>query len=238
MTYTLGGMEFKTKKAVTETAKKIAWMCVERAAVKGEWFDLKSLIGRNDPEFAFLFDLLKVNVTKGHLATDDVLAFTAEIDPWDHAPHFEVIFQNASRLRFSYKKSAASLGTPEHRVKLRAALIKEQLVDAFRNAVFDQTQDFKRSCSAWVCEVCGEATEDPHTDHFPTKFTHLVSTFLETWQGRVPKEFTKCGDAYGPNPYASRFCDEDTELERAWVAYHREHAEYRLLCGRCNTWSA
>jgi hypothetical protein len=111
---------------------------------------------------------------------------------------------------------------------------KRRLHAAMRSAVASQVSAFRR-VSSGVCDMCGtRGTENlMHIDHAGPSLYGLADAFvdmMEAEQTRTPVTFEQGGQ------FSSHFgfTPEDSGYECAWSEYHREHANLRMLCLRCN----
>lgn len=111
--------------------------------------------------------------------------------------------------------------------------IESQLKEAMRSSVDEQICDFREQNKRKCCEKCGNI-ENLHVDHNDEKksaFNELVYNFL------MENKNLECPDNFGQlNDETNRTCflDKDYEFRDKWIEYHRQHAELRILCEKCN----
>lgn len=107
---------------------------------------------------------------------------------------------------------------------------KNELNEAMRSAVIRQTYEYKKK-QPLVCCYCGTdnlESEEYHTDHKTVPFSVIKDNFLKQ-DINIPTEFSKnkifCNTI---------FRSEDNEFEKQWYDYHKQHADYQILCKNCN----
>jgi len=115
----------------------------------------------------------------------------------------------------------------KHKPAIRAI---DNITNAFREAVCDgtkQTYLFKTTSNGnGQCCLC-DTTSKVHVDHYPTPFSHLLTTFLTQEQQELDRiEIIKVGN---------RHIIADGEIRKRWSQFHDKHAKYRILCGSCNS---
>ena len=108
-----------------------------------------------------------------------------------------------------------------------------QLSMAFRQSIKDQIQEYKIANYGpnMSCPLCGSAIEDrkqAHVDHKTKSFKELFNEFTGN-QKKLPKEFRSLG-----NHLCHTFKDEDQILDRAWKQFHKKHADFQIICAKCN----
>jgi 5-methylcytosine-specific restriction endonuclease McrA len=96
---------------------------------------------------------------------------------------------------------------------------KEYENEAFRNAISDQIQSFKKTIKKPVCTYCGLETKKYHVDH--------VHPFH-----RLVKQFGKKSDVEWRSQGKSVMVDEDVRNE--WEEYHKANAKLCIACVSCN----
>ena len=104
---------------------------------------------------------------------------------------------------------------------------KTELLDALRNSISTQTRTFKYQ-SELICAFC-ESSKNLQVDHYDPDFQDLVIDFHETSNIKIPEEF---GD--DPYTHCRKFKDIDNNYEEQWQKYHKDNANLRILCAKCN----
>ena len=105
-----------------------------------------------------------------------------------------------------------------------------RLHQAMRCAVAEQTSAFKRHADL-ECVECAAIHLPParfHVDHKTRPFHAIRDAFLSSTSLAPPEEFSR-GAAN-----TCVFNSASYEYERAWAEFHREHADFQILCAACN----
>ena len=104
---------------------------------------------------------------------------------------------------------------------------KDRLKGAFRTAISGDVLEFLNSNQNKICSNCG-SLDKIQIDHiYP--FSKILNGFICSKDGyEFPNEFNKTPI----NTYC--FKDEDKELEKEFIKYHRKYARYQYLCRSCN----
>ncbi len=106
---------------------------------------------------------------------------------------------------------------------------KNELKSAMRYSIDDQIHNFKNAQGILVCALCNCVDKCMHADHI-VHFEKLVYDFINTTMHPVPSTFCDASD--DSNRRAFKY--SDIQFEKSWQAYHKKHAQLRILCERCN----
>jgi 5-methylcytosine-specific restriction endonuclease McrA len=107
---------------------------------------------------------------------------------------------------------------------------KAELVSALRSSIESQILNFKNK-SEQKCVICSN-TDNLHVDHI-IHFDELVYNFITIMKSEnyeIPNKFGELDDS----THRRCFLDSDFNFKSRWLAYHREHATFRILCMKCN----
>lgn len=210
--YTLGGIQFATKKAALKHVGDIRKR-------------YESNVGPvTDPsELAVLFDLVKFHPRYSLYQSIGILGF----DTWIVIPYggagFRVVLADGTRDPFSYR-TAFGLSNP-----------RSHVLAAMRGAVASQVHAWK--CNHWEtnssvrCAISGEVLtwEVFHVDHnYPWPFRRIVEMFFEVEKIDMLTVALRDGE-YGVSKVLA-----NPEFEARWSAFHAERATYRALHAREN----
>ena len=104
----------------------------------------------------------------------------------------------------------------------------QDLCDAARNAVRDQIAAFRGSAGVGErrCDVCGSRTATPLVVDHVVPFARLLRDWLVDACCHDPR---RAYDAVVRLPLAT-----DAALRSSWTNFHRDRAQLRLVCVRCN----
>lgn len=117
-------------------------------------------------------------------------------------------------------------------VKCLHAPSQEQLVrTALRYAVIDQVVQFRDAAllTPIACPITGESLDarNAHVDHYNPTFLDLAHMFVADRGG-----YGQIGTSSADGRIGRRLVD--TDLERAWQAFHRQNAHLRLVSVAAN----
>lgn len=103
-----------------------------------------------------------------------------------------------------------------------------------RQEVTSQVQSFKDEnyYDGMSCPSCMKAIPNrkmAHVDHKTKSFKQIFDEFTGSNFKKLPKDFKPAGMHIG-----YEFKDEDWYTRKIWVDYHREQADYQILCASCN----
>ena len=214
-TYYIGEQEFKTQVAAYTYTKNI----LSDITTGGQ-------VCEGHRHFGFLCDLLQNHSEREEKIGSGVRKFIISqnrIRPVDrnNKPiyHIDIQRTDGSIIDFSWIKCAKSI-TGSH---------KEDLNKAFRYAIRDQMYEFRTGIQL-ICNIC-KKTELPeyHTDHKTIRFKDIVVDFLKITRQSIPKTFTE-----DHTTHQTIFKQEDDIFVNEWKQYHKQHADYQLLCRNCN----
>ena len=105
---------------------------------------------------------------------------------------------------------------------------EEELLSALRSSISVQTRTF-RNQSELICAFCDEP-DNIHVDHYDPDFQDLVIDFHEKHKHiTIPYEFED-----DPDTHCRKFHDVDNSYEEQWQKYHKDNANLRILCAKCN----
>jgi 5-methylcytosine-specific restriction endonuclease McrA len=110
-------------------------------------------------------------------------------------------------------------------IKQKVEPYSRKLNEAFRSAIDDQINKFHSLHKHDPCAQCG-SVNDLSVDHV-THFAKLKYDFLQL-HPNTPKELGKNGLQH------ACFLEADYDYKNVWTAYHKEHADLRILCITCN----
>lgn len=111
-------------------------------------------------------------------------------------------------------------------VKCVSGKTKDNLYVAMRKSILDQIYEYKNSQQKLQCVLC-EDDQKIHVDHFSPQFIEMYTEFINK-HPEYPTKFDK------DVSHACIFREEDREYEIIWKKFHRENANLRILCQRCN----
>jgi len=108
------------------------------------------------------------------------------------------------------------------------------LREVCRKEVTNQVQDYKDEnyYDGMPCPSCNtkiETRKQAHVDHKTKSFKDIFSEFTGSNFVNLPTDFKSAG-----NHLSYIFKDEDWFIKDSWVEYHRENADYQILCASCN----
>lgn len=109
---------------------------------------------------------------------------------------------------------------------------KEIRATAYREAIADQTEEFYKGEHDKRCVKC-VFRKGNTVDHKTTTFSSLVREFESEW-GYLEGNICKSNHSW----YRYKFDDSDLMtryMKEDWQQFHREKADYQLLCSSCNS---
>lgn len=112
--------------------------------------------------------------------------------------------------------------------------LKHELMSAMRNSIVSQVLDFKNK-TLQLCVLC-EGGNDMHVDHndeINSAFDELAGKFIKIMKNENIEIPTKFGDT-NDETHRRCFLLDDNYFELRWIEYHKEHANLRMLCDKCN----
>ena len=166
----------------------------------------------------------------------DVVGRSPKVENKDHIVRFEFIqVSNQPKTlifctRDGSKDSVSWLNCLSGKPKIWS--VKEKLIQAFRLAVREQTRKFKLARREFLCALCAKILQheyDVNVDHI-IDFSVLTNNFLETLYDVYPITH----DSFAKNRDLNVFELVDISLLQQWQEYHLQHAQFQILCSRCN----
>lgn len=104
---------------------------------------------------------------------------------------------------------------------------KNYLNEAMRSAIKEQIYQYKKTQEMKCC-ICYTTEAEFHVDHKTIPFCSIKDNFLKL-SNEVPKTFEK------DKKYLNMiFKEEDIDFKEKWLEYHRQQADYQILCKSCN----
>lgn len=221
--YEIGNQTFTSKGSIVEYCRKL------KETPETEY-------PRGSEEYSFLIDLIQ----QGHLnaATKigvGVAGFYVDVNALG-VTRFMIERDDGTIIDFSYVSCKDNLGRSK-RLALQSR-IKRKRIEAYRDAVFDQTYGYRCSqkiaFNTWKCADCQLVSSEIvyHVDHEPD-FVFLVMDFEKKWKGSLPTEFAEA-EEHDFRKSVHCFRTEDKALTTEWSRYHQEHATLKMLCAPCN----
>lgn len=211
-TYTLNGVRYSSKEAVSDHAKAIKDKHRPGEFLEGDELDFMLELLLWHPDAA-----TKIGVGIRHLMV--------RANPQFGHNEFYLIRTDGSATEFSYKQCVQpKTAEAEFKTACRVAIAPD--VIAFGQAYFAETRFSK-------CPLTGEemTSANAHIDHTPpTTFSALLSAFVKL-HGIVPALVELTGK-HEDNSFRLQIADE--ELRNAWIAYHRQYARLRVISEQAN----
>lgn len=99
------------------------------------------------------------------------------------------------------------------------------VIRALRSAIKEQTDEYAASNAA-ICVACG-SDKNTSVDHKSRSFSKIAHEFL-TKNPRVDCSVSNDGVGFGWKLAQQATLD-------AWLKYHKDHADYQILCTSCNS---
>ena len=112
-------------------------------------------------------------------------------------------------------------------------LTDNTLSSAMRQTVKEDIMEFKREQQTMMCNIC-KNKELPYSiyevDHVKPSFKEISDNYIKlSSTEQIPTTFSRCTKSK-----ANLFSDKDKWFEKGWKHYHRENANYQILCMSCN----
>jgi len=134
--------------------------------------------------------------------------------------------RNTKYYEFNLIKENGSIEDISYRCCINTRSSDHDLLNAMRNCMSPQIQDFKRAAKK-ECEFCKD-TNNIHIDHI-YMFKYLVCDFLTLFdKTNVLTSFDNSIDN------SAIFQKEDEEFSETWYLYNKANALLRPLCSKCN----
>ena len=113
--------------------------------------------------------------------------------------------------------------------------LKHELMSAMRNSIVPQVLDFKKK-TLQLCVLCGggNVMHVDHNDEMNSAFDEISGNFIKIMKNENIEIPTKFGDT-NDETHRRCFLLDDNYFELRWIDYHKEHANLRMLCDKCNT---
>jgi Protein of unknown function (DUF3223) len=202
----VGGQVFPTKAALRSFVREILYRYPPGSVVTGSGDDgfLRALI----PRHKHAAEKVGAGIDRFEVRTNL------------RHPGFWIIRTDGSETDFSYQECITSTGQ------------RSDVLQAFRIAAAPDAIAFIAAAFAGgpVRCVCGTMVADrsqAHADHYPVPFLALAKRFAATWPGGFEGiQLTRADGQMG--------AILPDECQAAWVAYHTQHARFRVLCIACN----
>ena len=103
---------------------------------------------------------------------------------------------------------------------------KDNLSVAMRNCIFPQIKEFRESQLILKCCICSNFY-NIEIDHHEPDFVVLQNNFLKN-EKNIPTKFDS------DHCHIKKFTEQDKDFQDKWFLYHKENANLRVLCSKCN----
>ena len=109
-----------------------------------------------------------------------------------------------------------------------------ELKEVCRQEITKQVQDYKNQhyYDDMPCPLCGTiiaTRKQAHVDHKTIPFRDIFKEFLREYKACLPQEFKSAG-----NHLSYVFKDQDWLISELWQHFHKQRADYQILCPDCN----
>lgn len=207
---TLGNHTFSTQKAALEYVRSLLHQIGYCNSVKESaptlYTDLWDVLERHPSSTTKLHDVVDLRVSANALNTK--------------AYEVYVVKPNGVLTDISWHHCVTGLEKTE----------TQELLSALRYSIADQIHSFQMSSNMHQCTLCNKPTNgNSHIDHV-NHFAQLVHNFQKLATHPTPVSFDDALD--GTNRRCFRVVD--AAYERAWLSYHGQHAQLRVVCQKCN----
>jgi hypothetical protein len=216
--YVLGGIEFYTWEEVVKHSREI--LKKGRRELEGE-------------EFAFVRDLVEYHLYADEKLKRGVSKLSVRKPEYgsNHSSWlcYWITDSDGFEADFSHKKCKP--GNKKDVGRARRQDEKESRLNAYRDAVREQTDEWRRLQPKQLCSCC-ESPFDIQVDHIEA-FVSIVSKFEYQYSFDEYPQLERHNDS----AYTIRFSTkrkEDALFVESWQRYHRANSSYQLLCGQCN----
>lgn len=110
----------------------------------------------------------------------------------------------------------------------------QNIKEVCRQEITDQIQEYKDYYyyDDMKCPLCGvtiATRKQAHVDHKTTPFRDIFKGFIDEYNSFLPREFKSAG-----NHLSYVFRDDDHLIAALWKHYHKQRADYQILCAECN----
>lgn len=110
----------------------------------------------------------------------------------------------------------------------------DNIREVCRREITDQVQSYKdlnyhddMFCPSCLSQI--PTRKQAHVDHKTTPFRDIFKSFIDEYNQFLPREFESAG-----NHLSYVFRDDDHLIAELWKHYHKERADYQILCADCN----
>ena len=110
--------------------------------------------------------------------------------------------------------------------KFKPPTNREDYISSLRQSINNQIFEFRKNTNL-ICDFC-KSRNNIHIDHIYL-FKHIVKDFEDEFNFEIPKLY---GKEYDTNK--TMFLEEDIDIRNAFEKFHKEKAELRPLCSKCN----
>ena len=101
---------------------------------------------------------------------------------------------------------------------------RQNIIQEFRESIVPQILEYKNNNTIpHICPLCNSALIEPEVDHYPLKFCDIVSDFMNS--NNISFETVQVNNR-------SKIIDRTILSD--FANYHRNQAEYRIICKACN----
>lgn len=117
-------------------------------------------------------------------------------------------------------------------IKGRGRKKEDMFKQSLRECISEQILDFKNTSDLSQCIKCNCSLNENniHVDHNSKQFIELVNNFLKMNSHiKMPTIYTK-----KEKTNQSKFKPEDKWISELFYKYHKENADLRILCKKCN----
>ena len=209
--YSIGDLEFKTKKACEDYTRDIInslGCCI---------------INKDNSHFIFFNNLIRNHPDYELKKGIGIDYFYIQPNPINKKS-FQTMLKrlDGSETDFSWIYCCSfKIKTPNDILKI-----------AMRTAISDDIIYFKQNQKQLICKFC-EVKDKPyeyyHVDHHNPSFKNLKDNFLNTTTRPIPFIFQEC------KVYKLKdFRDEDIDFKKDWIEYHNNNCNLQVLCQDCN----
>tara|TARA_R110002096_G_scaffold414849_1_gene616166 strand:- start:43 stop:726 length:684 start_codon:yes stop_codon:yes gene_type:complete len=212
MPYEINNKIFKTKKEIEDHFKK----------GKDKFKGRTSLL-ENDEELMKDFFELSKHHDEFNNKTKGMIDIIIKDNGFGHNAYFIIKENQTEDLDISYLHCVKMI----NKKNVKEYLLKKNLTSAMRFAIYPQIQSFRLLHHIKECELCRNEHQI-EVDHI-ILFMELKKDFLIINKLPIPERFDD-----HPTRFFSVFKPDNKEFEKSWADYHKEHAQLRFLCQRCN----
>ena len=181
-------------------------------------------IERDDPNFPFFEDLINNHSEYERKIGVGIDSFKFIKNPMNkNAMHGIIIRIDETEEDYSWLHCCRNNKTLK--------IVDNSLISAMRYAIKEDTIKFKQQQAILKCNICNAIdlpNSEYHTDHINPSFREIKDNFL-ILHPTTPTIFSRC-----MTTKMNIFSVSDNSFELKWFKYHRQNANYQILCKHCN----